>query len=563
MIKHTPYNNTDVTMLSYIENVNKDENFLAINYNGKKIYKNDFIKNVNKVTQAFIRSGIKKGDIVSIVNDKTPECIYSIYALTELNARVFFFNEKDINLKDKLKNIPSKLVICPNYVYPIIKGHIDDKRIIITPTYNNIFNTLLKKYYLSSFKGIMWECFSKKGFNIEDTDYEIIDNEILNNEIISKTINDIVKQHYIMHKSNNFDFQISRGFKYLNVSDNFSISDIHLSLALGLELILVNDNNIKPLTPNIICADQQNWQSLVLNKKYIDMSKLRIAIIEGERISSIFENKINEFLKECGTLTNISECFRNNEIWGPLTYNFNPNNKKSTVGRPLPKYKVGIFKIDINNKEKDNTNNDDMISKAYYKVLDDGEYDTIYEGRIGCACVGEICFQIPNEVVIKNDKIKKHDDGELWYHSHLYGYIDVDKSLVILDEVKKIFIRNGEVILASYLEDIALNSNLVNYVTVIPRKSKNNIEENVPIMYIVLKKNTVEYQEQFIEYCNKFIKCNSSIYQYTFIDSIPENINEFYELICEYDKVYPKANEEPFTYKSHKVEMIPLKKMRK
>lgn len=89
------YKNISVGLYEYVKQMNdKYDDFVAINYLGRKILFSEFEREVEKLKGAFLKSGIEKNDVVSILGLATPEIIYSIYALDLLEASVNFLNRK-------------------------------------------------------------------------------------------------------------------------------------------------------------------------------------------------------------------------------------------------------------------------------------------------------------------------------------------------------------------------------------------------------------------------------------------------------------------------------------
>ena len=95
------------------------------------------------------------------------------------------------------------------------------------------------------------------------------------------------------------------------------------------------------------------------------------------------EIKTNQKLKESGSKVTVREGVGLTEICGVGTYN--STGDLFTVGRPLPEYQVGIFKVDINKEYNDNYGKDMNMNKIkavlHNKVLTemvkDNDYDYI------------------------------------------------------------------------------------------------------------------------------------------------------------------------------------------
>ena len=77
------------TMYQILYDSNKDRlSNIAIYYFDRKITYKELFDNILISANAFVTSGIKKGDVVTIISLNTPETIYSIYALNYIGATV-------------------------------------------------------------------------------------------------------------------------------------------------------------------------------------------------------------------------------------------------------------------------------------------------------------------------------------------------------------------------------------------------------------------------------------------------------------------------------------------
>ena len=92
----------------YLYQSNKDyPNQHALNYYDKEITYKELFELIDKAATAFLESGIKKGDVVSVVDMINPELVITLYALNKIGAV--------INLID-VRYSGDKLVKCVNEV---------------------------------------------------------------------------------------------------------------------------------------------------------------------------------------------------------------------------------------------------------------------------------------------------------------------------------------------------------------------------------------------------------------------------------------------------------------
>ena len=144
---------------------------------------------------------------------------------------------------------------------------------------------------------------------------------------------------------------------------------------------------------------------------------------------------------------------------------------------------------------------------------------------------GEICYQLPIKILgyvgeehkEENDLlIRLHDDGKYWIHTGDIGYIREDRNLVITDRIKRIFNRYGWKVYPNHITKIVTDSDLIKECVVVKRESLVKGESYVPILYAVLKENTIENRQRLLEWCNKKVIGNSSLYDIIFVDELPK-----------------------------------------
>ena len=598
------YENINVGLYEYVKQMNeKYKDFVAINYLGRKILFSEFMKNVEKVKEAFSKSGIEKNDVVSVLGLATPETIYAIYALDSLGAAVNFLNPiEPESIKETIEFEEPNVIICYDRFYPMIEGMVDNYTLIITTPFDSLPTPVkivgkLKEISQNGKINIPkesknWKEFVKDGIKLNYPKKERSENirgvhlgsggssglpkQI---QLSPLLLNNIIKQHYIMNESSAFDLNVNRGEVLLDVIPphlGYGICDIHLALSFGLVLALAPDPEPKKFVkmllkyePNFILAGPVHWKEYIKIK--IKTPYIKTAVSGGEKLEKEIEDSTNECLRKNGSEATVREGVGLTEVAGVATYNSSPNKSKYTVGRPLPEYIVGIFKVDLENEVYDNTKKQDCIGQLYYNKSENNEYQIHFKGLIGEENIGEICYCLPIEIdgyIGKYAKengmlIRKHEDERIWIHTGDVGYIREDRNLVIKDRIKRVFNRNGFKVYPNAIENIAQSSGFIEECTVVPRKSYNNSEANVPIMYAVLKDKT--FEQNFIEYCNSKIEGNSKIYQYIFVDELPRTGagKKAYKKIELYDAlINPLAGTETIDISIQKPLVLTLKKMK-
>jgi len=110
---------------------------VATNFNGAMIsYRNLFLQ-VNKLSNALARLGIKKGDRVGVILPNTPQSVISYFAILQLGAIAVFINplHAEMELQFFINDVGIKTLIIIDTVYRKvmnIKGKIDLENLIVT-----------------------------------------------------------------------------------------------------------------------------------------------------------------------------------------------------------------------------------------------------------------------------------------------------------------------------------------------------------------------------------------------------------------------------------------------
>lgn len=612
-INNTQYENIEKTPFQYLIDINrKYPNFVAIDFLGRKFKFDEFEEKTMEVKNAFINSGVKPGDTVSILYLTTPETIFSLYALLEIGAVVNFLNpiEPD-SIEDALEIEKPKYVICFDEFYPMIKGKVADEQIIFTNPTDSFPKgiQMLEKFkkYITERKKIKlpdkstkWADFIKnkrtniicnkenshplaRGIHLGTGGSSGLPKQVQLSNIL---LNNIVKQHYLMNNSSAFNLEIDRGDTLLDVIPphlGYGVCDIHLSLAFGLTLAIAPDPNpknfisdVKKYKPNFILAAPVHWKEYNKYKRKIKTPYIKVAVSGGEKLEQEDENDTNKNFEKRGVKTPIREGVGLTEIAGVATFNSSPTICKYTVGRPLPEYVIGIFKVDLEEEHSDNIHISDSICQLFYRK-ENGEFIIDHTGNLGEQYRGEICYLLPIEIdgyvgekmQLENGYlIRKHEDGKNWIHTGDYGYIREDRNLIIVDRIKRVFNRKSFKVYPNAIENKANDSGMINECIVIPRKSFDNVEVNVPIMYVVMRPEYIGKEEEFISYCKKTFVGINQIYQFIFMDELPKTSagKKSFKSLIAYDSIsYPPAKSESLTinYESPtRVEIKLLKKSR-
>ena len=574
-------NDIDMNIYDYIVSKNKNlDNRIALSYFNRRFTFKEVIDNINKVMNSLQSFEVKENDNVVYLGFATPEFVFLMYALAKMNVTLNILNPMDSsNYESIIKRLHPKLIFCYDKFFNEISEKVEKDKIIITSPFeslpypfrftNNLVS-LLSNNNLSG--GTRYSDFIKR--NSETNKVYIKDSFIANSKIIeigtggstgipklvgisNEMLNNVVYQHKLMNENNVFDVSFNDNERFLDIIPPhlaYGICDIHLALSLRLNLCLEPNPNpklfikqLKKYKPHHVLAGPVHWKELILYDKKLDLSCLKNAVAGGEHLENSDEIETNRKLKLNNSKTTVKEGVGLTEICGVGTYN--SSNYMFTVGRPLPNYQVGIFKYNMNEENNDNIKSSDEIAKIFFEKQGNGELRIKSLGMIGKNNQGEICYQLPVKILgyvgeehkkEQDNLIRMHEDGLEWIHTGDIGYINEDLNLIITDRIKRVFNRNGWKIYPTYLSKIVCDSNLIKECTIIKRKSINNGESYVPILYAVLKEDTINNREKLICWCNDKLTNNYKLEDIIFLDELPKTtsgkIN--FNLVEKYDELY-------------------------
>ena len=408
-------NQISLNIYDYIVSKNHDaKDRIAIDYLGRKYTFKELLDNMNIVMQSLSEYGIKKGDSIMALTLATPEFIFLMYGAAKMGITLNILNPfNDENYDSIIARLNPKLLFCYDRFYTKILGKIDNKKIVITSPFDSLplaMKLTGKIQKLSTNKEcITYSEFISKGKKrakkIEEDTADISNKKIIEIGtgcstgipkqvgISNEMLNNVVYQHEIMNKYSVFDVSFNDNETFLDIIPPhlaYGICDIHLALSLKLKLCLEPNpepklfvKQLKKYRPNHVLAGPVHWKQLIAYDKKIDLSYIKSAVAGGEHLECNDEIKTNQKLKESGSKVTVREGVGLTEICGVGTYN--STGDLFTVGKPLPEYQVGIFKVDINKEYNDNYGKDMNMNKIkavlHNKVLTemvkDNDYDYI------------------------------------------------------------------------------------------------------------------------------------------------------------------------------------------
>ena len=236
-------------------------------------------------------------------------------------------------------------------------------------------------------------------------------------------------------------------------------------------------------------------------KQVADLAKVDCLVSGGDKIT-VEENAEFERLFN----TKFINGYGNNEGWGCLTVNPVLNNKYGTVG--IPKYNETIIAYD-NEKE---------VELPY------GEAGEI------CSLTDTIFMYYYGNPEETNAVRKLHKDGKVWLHTGDLGFVDEDGYITLQGRLRRVIIRKAFKISAYTIEDkICEHPDVKECVTV---EVKDEVEEHVPMAYIVLKNGVADAEKaerSIAAKCATELKDYEVPKYFRIVDSLPYTQNNKYD----------------------------------
>lgn len=515
---------------------------VMLDYYGAKFNYRYIRDKVDRVADALLNIGVKKGDYVSLCIFIAPEVIYLVYAINKIGAIVNFINPFELDevvpanvtkvnsnflftfdmFANKFKDISSDKM--PKY---IISMSALDSMILISKFISRFYG-LVRHKVPKELNAISWKEFIKYGdthanisFDVKGDDPAIVfptsgtSGHSKGALVSSKAINNCLEQ---------YSAQNSRIGKHdsclcaVPMYHAFAITTgLHEAVRHGMKLVMrMPGNNLlvdafKHDHVNHVAFMPQIWQTFVDQDKKIDMSCVIDPITGSDVLTVELENKINDYFRRNNSDEVILNGFGLTEVCAAACVNTKEHHKSGSVGLPFVKTIIAAFDPDTGKEKKYNE-------------------------------IGELCISSPSimtEYVGLPEKTKEvlrvHDDGKLWFHSGDLGYVDEEGFVFYKSRKSRSFYyqfpgsTRGVNFKIDYsdIEDAFKYDKYVERCVAVPRPNKECF--NVPVLLVELKKEfkTIDDKaklgiiEEFKQHADKKLLKYLRPVDYKIIDTIP------------------------------------------
>jgi len=512
----------------------KYPNYIAYEYYKNKATYKEFMNKIEKASRSLKVLGVKKGDTVTICMPNTPSSIEMFYAINKIGAIANMIHplssEKEIELYLNAAN--SKYILTIDMAYNKIENIIkntklekviisfpnDDMKVVMSSMY--WFMKGRKNKIKTNENTYTWKQFIDLGIDFKEKTKENVTKDDI--AVILYSGGTTGDPKGIMLSNLNFNASAIQaefmcdpaqaGDSILSILPNFHAFGlgvcIHTILYIGMKSILIPTFNpkklgnlIKTCKPTFLVGVPTLYEALLKSKKLgkKSLSSLTCVICGGDSLSFELKKKIDSFLKEHGSDTEIRQGYGLTESTGPTC--LCPSNfyKEETIGIPFPDTFYKIVKLGTYNEAK---------------PLEDGEIcingPTVMQGYL-------------NDDIETINVLRKHNDGKIWLHTGDIGCVDEDGFVFFKQRIKRMIISSGYNIYPKYIENVIDSHEAVLTSTVIGIDHPYKIQ--VAKAYIVLKegyKPTHEIKKSIKEHCKKHLAKYSIPYEFEYRNSLPK-----------------------------------------
>lgn len=517
------------------DSVSKYNDSVAINYFGKTITYNNFLKRIDKVSNAFKNQGIRKGDVVTICMPNVPEAVISFYALNKLGAIVNFIHplSSENEIKYYLNSTKSVMLLMIDVCYLKVKNIIKDtevyKTIVVSAKDSMPFLTGLGYQFFQGYKVkkprgdasyLYWKEFLRQSFLYKgNIDYKAKKDDPA---VILHSGGTTGNPKGIVLSNGNFNAlseqakivfnDVKVGDRVLGIMPLFHGFGLGVSInspfVLGCEVVLIPQFNSRKFDkllmkykPNVLFGVPTLYEALSnIDNDNLDLSCLKHVISGGDSLSLKLIDKINKYLLNHNSKVNVCQGFGMTESLAAVALSFGKAYRPGSIGIPFPGNYIKIVKPG---------------TQEEVKFLEDGEI---------CISGPTVMLGYLDNEKETNDVLQIHKDGALWLHTGDMGMMDEEGIIYYRQRIKRMIISSGYNVYPSVVEEVIEKHPSVLNCTVVGIPHPYKIE--VPKAYIVLKSgyNPLTVKFSIKDYCKKNLSAYAIPYEFEFRKSLPKTL---------------------------------------
>lgn len=510
----------------------------AIDFMGKIITYRELVERIELAAGAFIKYGLKKGDVVTICMPNTPQGLICLYALNRIGAVANMVHplSSQKNITFYLDYSESKMILTLDQFYEKVRKAVDESTTdatILTARIQNelpFIKSVLYKYaknkanlkFPTKKTDLVWADFEKTGTGVALPSVEFDRNRtavILYSGGTSGTPKGIMLSDF---NFNALGCQVAEiaGCKLDYGTKFLSVMPIFHGFGLGIGIHTVLQNNALSILipqftkesyakavlknkPNFIAGVPTLYEALlkvdIFNGK--DLSFLVGVFSGGDSLSPELKKRADTFLKEHGANIQIREGYGLTECVTCSCVTPVDRSKEGSIGLP--------------------------VRDTVYKVVEPGTFNELPAGEMGELIItGPTLMLGYMKAPEENAKtLRKDENGITWMFSGDMGYMDEEGFIYFKQRIKRMIVTSGYNVYPTHIENILDKHEAVDYCCVIGVKDPYRMQRIRA--YIVLKagyEKSEETKQSILEHCKLYLDAYEKPREIIFKDELPKTL---------------------------------------
>lgn len=508
----------------------------ALNYYGNRIPFGRALREIDRTADAYQALGVLPGEIVTCCSLAIPETVYSLYGLNKIGGVSNMIDPRASSkgIRNFVAETGSRVLVILD---AILEKNLDmlpelDVDTIIVQTAERSLPPmvrLLKRLKdgavrLPADKRIVyWDDFLRAGAGANARPVPYRENMLA---VINHTggTTGVPKGVMLTNDGMNamsVNFGLSgvnyrRDNRFLDIIPPFAsygvVCSLHVPFSLGLEVVLIPlfdpekfADMVLRYRPTHTLAVPSHYERLMNDARIrkMDLSFFETAGSGGDTMNAGLEDELNGFLHGRGCRYPLSQGYGMSEVSAAACCNFNNVHKNGSVGIPLLKTTVSVFRPDS---------------------FEELGYDEM----------GEICITGPTMMLgyLNNPEetarvMRRHPDGTVWIHSGDLGYMDADGFVYIKGRMKRIIIRHdGHKVFPTQLEGIIGGCGKVEACAVVAVRDRERAQGKLPMAFVKLRDSIPHerfqaIRDEILALCNAQLPLKDRLYDLAFVPELP------------------------------------------
>ncbi|MBR3869462.1 MAG: AMP-binding protein [Clostridia bacterium] len=512
---------------------------IAYNFMGAETSYSEMVEKINKTSKAFLRTGIIKGDVVTICMPNTPQAVDCLYALNIIGAVASFIHplsaEKEIAYYLNLSK--SKAIVVPDLFYENVVNALSDVdhdvKIIVARIQDELPPVLSAIYTIKKGKdflkfpdergGVLWKDFIRNtpdNISIPPVSYDSNRTAVVlysgGTTGVPKGIclSDLNFNALAMQARISMDCEFSRGLKNLSAMPIFH----GFGLGIGIHTVLINNaccvlmpqfntksyvSTMLKQKPNFIAGVPTIFKMLIECKELenADLSFLKGMFVGGDAMPAQLKKDVDAFLKKHNADIQVREGYGLTECVTASCLTPKKTYREGSIGLPFPDTQYKIVSLETGKEVRAGQEGEIIISGP-----------TIMQGYLH------------NEDET-NAVLRQREDGRIWLHTGDLGFIDNDGYVWFRQRIKRMIITSGYNVYPSQVEKTIETHPAVDYCCVIGVKDDYKIEKIKA--FVVTKEDITESEtlkEEIKNHCRKQITAYAVPREIEFRKELPKTL---------------------------------------